>query len=61
MERGVEESVDGIQSKVRSIFSALGPPPEVTLTEYESKQRTENIEDAEALLFSSAESYDSFS
>jgi hypothetical protein len=31
------------------------------MAKYENKQRAENIEDAEALLFSSAESHDSFS
>jgi hypothetical protein len=61
VERGVEESVNGIRSKGRSVFFALGPPPEVTLAEYESKQGAENIKDSEALLFSFVESRDSFS
>jgi hypothetical protein len=53
---GVKESVDGIQSKSRNVFSALVTPPEVTLTKYESEQRAENLEDAETLLLASAES-----
>jgi hypothetical protein len=39
----------------------LGPPPEVTLAEYESKQCAENIEDGKTLLFVSTELRNSFS
>ena len=51
MERRIEKPVDCIQSEGRSIFSAGGPPPEITLAKYERKQRAENIEDGETLLF----------
>jgi len=61
VERRVEESVYGIRSEGRSIFSAGVVPPEITLTEYESKQCAENVEDGEALLFVFAESRQSFS
>jgi len=56
VERRVKKPVDGISPEFRSIFSAVGPPPKITLTKYESKQRAENFEDGEALLFSFAES-----
>jgi hypothetical protein len=49
VERGVDESVNGIRAKGRSVVFVLGPSPEVTLEEYESKQGAENIVDSEAL------------
>jgi hypothetical protein len=61
VESGVEKSVDGIPLEVRYISSAFYPPPEVALAEYESKQRTENVEDGKALLFTSAKLCQSFS
>jgi hypothetical protein len=61
MERRIEEPVDGISPEFRSLFSASGPPPQVTLAEYESKQRAKNTEGGEALLFASAKPRNSIS
>jgi hypothetical protein len=49
VKRRIEESVDGICPEFRGIFSAGGPPPKITLTKYENKQRAENVKDGESL------------
>ena len=50
MEWRIEESIYGVQSERRNIFSAGGPSPEVPQSENEGKQRAKNIEDGGALV-----------
>jgi len=56
----IEESIYGVQSERRNIFSAGGPSPEVPQSENEGKQRAKNIEDGGALLFVFAVSCQAF-
>ena len=54
MKRGIEEPVNGIKSKCRSIFSAGGPPPEISLSKNKNEQRAEDIKGGDTLFIFAA-------